>query len=124
MAGLTQIRELMESVTEVTAHHIRLARLELREDARFVGVRVGLIAALAPLVVVGYGLLCVGAALALRRVMTADFAFLAVGLINLLLGLVGVGRVAKQLQGHQVLSVTASELKATSATVRSPGARP
>lgn len=117
------MRELVDSVSELTAQHVRLARLEFSEDARYVGVRVGVIAALAPLILVGYGFLCVALALALRRVMAADLAFLIVGLINLVPGVIGIALVAQQLQGRKVMDATLTELEATTAVVRT-GAKP
>jgi hypothetical protein len=123
MALLAQMRELVDSVSELTAQHVRLARLEFSEDARYVGVRVGVIAALAPLILVGYGFLCVALALSLRRVMAADLAFLIVGLINLVPGVIGIALVAQQLQGRKVMDATLTELEATTAVVRS-GAKP
>lgn len=121
MAAFTQIRELLDSVTEVTTQHLRLARLELKEDARFIGNRVGLIAALAPLILVGYGFICVALALTLRRIMPADLAFLLVGVANLVGGLVGIARVLSALKGHQVMDTTITELKATSTVLRAEG---
>jgi uncharacterized membrane protein YqjE len=119
MAVLTQIRELVESVSEVTTQHLRLARLELKEDARFIGARLAVIAALAPVILVGYGFLCVALALALRRVLAPDLAFAVVGLVNLAGGLLGIARIARQLKGRGVLSSTVTELKATSAVLHS-----
>ena len=89
MALANQLRELVDAFSELVAQHLRLARMELAADARFVGLRVGVIAALAPLILVGYGFLCVALALTLRRVMAADLAFLIVGVLNLLIGGVG-----------------------------------
>jgi succinate-acetate transporter protein len=117
MAVFTQMRELLTSVTEVTTQHLRLARLELEEDARFIGRRVGVIAALAPLILVGYGFICVALALALRRVLSADLAFLLVGLANLVGGVAGIAWAAKALQRRQVMGTTLTELKTTSAVV-------
>ncbi len=119
MALLSQMRELVDSMSELTAQHVRLARLELAEDAKYVGVRVGLIAGLAPLILVGYGFLCVALALALRRVMAVDLAFLLVGLVNLIGGIVGIALVARQLLGRKVMHATLTELEATTAIVRS-----
>jgi hypothetical protein len=117
MAVLTQIRAIIEGVSELVGQHVRLAKLELKEDARFIGLRIGLIAALAPLLLVGYGFLCVAVALALRRVMADDLAFLLVGAVNLLGGLLGIAVVVRQLQGRQVLSASLSQLRTTSTAV-------
>lgn len=118
MAALgTQIRELVDAFSELVAQHVRLARMELAQDARFVGIRVGLIAALAPLILVGYGFLCVALALALRRVMAPDLAFLLVGVLNLLIGGVGIAIVGRQLGERKVMGSTITELDTSTALV-------
>ena len=117
MALGTQLRELVDAFSELLAQHLRLARMELAEDARFVGVRVGLIAALAPLILVGYGFLCVALALALRRVMAADLAFLLVGLLNLVIGGVGIAVVGKQLGERKVMQATVAELDSSTSLI-------
>lgn len=118
MALRTQLRELVDAFSELVAQHVRLARLELSQDARFIGVRVGLIAGLAPLIFVGWGFLCVALALLLRRAMPVDLAFLLVGLFNLLLGGAGIYFVARQLSGRRVLDASMSELESTTALMR------
>lgn len=108
-----QLRELFDGLSELTAQHIQLAKLELKDDARFIGIRVGVIAALAPLILVGYGFLCVAGALALARVLATDLAFLLVGAVNLVGGLAGIAIAAKQLGGRKVMDATALELETT-----------
>jgi uncharacterized membrane protein YqjE len=117
MSVAGQLKELLESLSALVAQHLRLARLELREDVRFVGLRVGLMAALAPLILVGYGFLCLALAMALQRLLPADLAYLAVGLLNLVIGVAGIALVARQLQRHRVLDATVAELEATSTLV-------
>ncbi len=118
MALGTQLRDLVDSFSELTAQHIRLARVELAADAKYIGVRVGVIAALAPLILVGYGSLCVALAYALQRFIAADLSFLIVGLLNLSVGAVGILLAVKQLQARPVLEETMTELDATSTLVR------
>lgn len=117
MALGSQLRDVVDGFSELTAQHIRLARVELAEDARFVGVRIGVIAALAPLILVGYGFLCVALAYALQRVMSADLSFLIVGLINLIGGGAGIAIAAKQLGRKKVMNETLMELETSSAIV-------
>ena len=125
MALANQLRELVDAFSELVAQHLRLARMELEVDARFIGLRVGVIAALAPLILVGYGFLCVALALTLRRVMAADLAFLIVGVLNLLLGGVGIAVVGRQLGGRKVMSATVAELDtSTSLVLPHPEKRP
>lgn len=124
MALGTQLRDVIDGLSELTAQHIRLAKLELAEDARFIGIRVGVIAALAPLVLVGYGFLCVALALLLRRVMAADLAFLLVGLFNLVGGIAGIAFAARQLGTRKVMDDSLRELSASSAMVLPPRETP
>jgi len=123
MALGNQLRELIDAFSDLVAQHVRLARMELAEDARFVGIRVGLIAALAPLILVGYGFLCVALALTLRRVMAADLAFLLVGVLNLLIGGIGIAVVGKQLSGRKVMGATLTELGTSTALALPPRER-
>jgi uncharacterized membrane protein YqjE len=113
----TQIRELVDAVSDVLAQHLRLARLELKDDARFLGLRVGLLAALAPCIVVGYGFLCMALALLLQRFMVVELAFLVVGLVNVIAGASGIWAVLKQVSQKKMLSITSSELESSSALI-------
>jgi len=118
MALGAQLRELVDAFSDLVAQHVRLARLELAQDARFIGVRVGVIALLAPLFLVGWGFLCVALALAIHRTLSADVAFLIVGLLNLVLGGVGIGFAAKSLSTHKVMDASLSELESSTAIIR------
>lgn len=110
-----EVRELVDAFSELVTQHLRLAQLELKQDARFVGLRVGLIAAFAPLILVGYCFLCIGLALALRRFMGEELAFVLVGVLNLLISGIGIAIAARQLSTHKVMNATQLELQATSA---------
>lgn len=118
MALGAQLRELVDAFSDLVAQHVRLARLELAQDARFIGVRVGVIALLAPLFLVGWGFLCVALALAIHRSLSADLSFLIVGLLNLVLGGVGIGLAAKSLSTHKVMDASLSELESSTAIIR------
>lgn len=119
MAIAHQIRELVDAFGELVSQHVRLARMELEEDARFVGIRIGLMATFAPLVLVGYGFLCVALAILLREVMHPALAFLLVGLLNLIGGGVGIALVARQLGTRKVLNESMSELENSTAMMLS-----
>lgn len=120
MALGTQIRELVEAFSELVAQHVRLARMELAEDARYVGRRVGLIAAFAPLLIVGYGFLCAGLAVGLTAVLSLGWALALVGALNLALGAAGIAVAGRQLGARRLLERTAVELESTRA-VLTPG---
>ncbi len=118
MALGTHLSELVESLGELVASHIALARLEFKADARFYGIRLGVMAALSPLILVGYGFLCVALALTLRRYMEPEFAFLAVGLANLAVAVGGIVIAGRQLAQRVPLEGTTEELQTTSLALR------
>ena len=118
MALGTQLHELVDAFSELVAQHVRLARMELKEDARFVGLRVGLIAAFAPLLLVGYCFVCIALALTLgRQVMSVELAFLLVGVLNLVIAGTGIAIAGQQLSTRKVMNATIGELESSSAVV-------
>ncbi len=118
MAIASQLRDLVDTFSELTAQHLRLLRAELAGDAKFIGLRLGVIAALTPLVLVGYAFLCVALAYGLMRVLAPGLSFLIVGLLNLGIGAVGIRFVIRQLQARPVLEQSMNEIDATSTLVR------
>jgi len=95
--------------------------VELKDDARFIGVRVGVIAGLAPLILVGYGFLCVALALWLRRFFEPPAAFALVGAVNLVGGALGIVVAARQLGHRKVLAETQTQIELTQAVVVARG---
>lgn len=110
MALGAQLGEVVDAFSELVAQHVRLAKLELAADARFVGVRVGLLAALAPLLLVGWGFLCVALALLLGRWMAPELGFVIVGVLNLAVAGGGMALIGRQLGAHKPMTGTAAEL--------------
>ena len=106
-------RELVEALSDLIAKHLKLARVELKEDARAIGAQVGQLVAFAPLVVVGYLLLCVAAALFLNRYTAVDLAFLIVAGFNLIVGGVGIFLAVRKLKSRQVMNDTRAEIEST-----------
>jgi uncharacterized membrane protein YqjE len=106
-------RELVDSFSDLVTKHIKLARVELREDARAIGVDVGRLFAFVPLLVAGYIMLMVAAALFLTRHVAADVAFLLVAAVNLVPGGIGTAVVVRKLQARQVMNDTEAEIKTT-----------
>lgn len=113
MAVTENVRTLVQSLSELLDGHLRLFKLELAEDAKVVGIEVGKVAVLAPLLLVGYGFVCVALALFLRRFIAADLAFLAVGVLNLAVAAVGIGLAVLKLKKRQWLGGTAHEVSAS-----------
>lgn len=106
-------RELVDSFSELIGKHIKLARFELKEDAKAIGLEVGKILAFVPLLLVGYIMLAVAAGLFLHRYVAADVAFLIVAAFNLGLGGLGIFLAIKKLRARQVLDDTKAEIETT-----------
>lgn len=115
-----EVRDLVDAFSELVTQHVRLAQLELKQDARFVGMRVGVIAVFAPLILVGYCFLCIGLALALRRFVGDELAFVLVGVLNLVIAAIGIGVAGRQLSNHKMMTATQLELQTSSAMVLPP----
>jgi hypothetical protein len=117
MSTSDHLRAVVESFAALLEGHIKLFKLELAEDAKVIGVQVGKICALLPLILVGYGFLCFALALFLERYMEAYLAYLIVGLFNVLGGGLGIALAARTLAGRQVLEGTKREARSTQAAL-------
>ena len=115
------VRAIIDALSELVAQHIKLARVELKEDARELGGQVAKIAAFVPLIAMGYALLCVALALFLRRFVPLDAAFLIVAAVNLAGGAVGILLAVRRLKEAKVLSGTRDELQASALALRTEG---
>jgi uncharacterized membrane protein YqjE len=112
------LRELVDAFSDLIANHIRLARVELKEDAKAIGVEVGKVLAFLPLLLVGYIMLAVAAALFLHRFLPGDAAFLIVAVFNLAVGGIGIFLAVKKLQLKQVMDDTRAELETSAVALR------
>lgn len=110
-----EVRDLVDAFSELVTQHVRLAQLELKQDARFVGLRVGVIAIFAPLILVGYCFLCIALALSLRAFIGDAPAFVVVGVFNLLAAGIGIAIAGRQLSNHKMMPATQLELESSSA---------
>ena len=115
------VSRLTEGFSKLVTQHLTLARVELLEDARSMGMDVALIAAFVPFILVGYALLC-GALVALLAPGLGWAGALAlVGAVNLVGGIVGVVRAAGRLKSLRVMDGTAAELnRSVTALAQSP----
>ena len=102
---------ISDGLARLLGQHFALARLELADDARRVGVRVGAIALFAPFILVGHGFLCAAAAVGLAGLISYPWALVAVGAANLMLGIGGVTWAAQSLKSRKVLDDTVDELR-------------
>ena len=94
-ALLSLVRNVVDDMGTLVAGHVRLARAELAADARGLVRRVAGVALGASLLLVGYALACVAAALALAHVFGAPLAFLAVGGVHIVGAGVALGLMAR-----------------------------
>lgn len=108
---------ITEGISRLVSEHLALARVELREDARALGTQVAKIAVFVPAVLVGYGLLCVAVALALRPWLGDVGAFAAMGGLNFVGGAIGAYAAVNKLSKHPVLETTRVEVERTSQTL-------
>jgi putative superfamily III holin-X len=116
-ALLALVRNVVDDFGALFAGHVRLARAELAVDARALGRRVGLVAIAAALLLVGYGLACVAAALALARLMAPPLAFLAVAGVHLVGAGVGLGVLIRRAEATAPLDESLAELHRTVTTL-------
>lgn len=122
--GLTAaLGRLTDGFGRLLSDHLSLARLELREDARALGLAVARIAAFVPMILVGYGFLCGALAVLLSQWMGMGWALLIVGAVNALIGGAGAYAAVNKLQQKPVLETTREELVQTKATLTT-AARP
>lgn len=110
--------QLVGDLANLFAQHVALAKLELRDSARTVGKGVAFLAAVAPLVLVGYLLLNAALALALARWMPLAASVALMGVLNILAGGVGVVFAARAFR-RPILGDTVEELERT-ATALTP----
>ena len=110
MANL--VVQLVGDLANLFAQHVALAKVELRDSARAVGKGVGILAAVAPLVLVGYSFLNAALALALSRWMPLAASVALMGFLNVLAGAVGVVVATRSLR-RPMLGDTVDELERT-----------
>ena len=90
-ALLSLVRELVDALGELVAGHLRLARAELGGDARRLARRAALVGLAGSFGLIGYGLACVAAGLALAPALGAPLAFLTLGGVHLVGAALGLG---------------------------------
>src|SRR5215470_10027346 len=108
MANL--VVQLVGDLANLFAQHVALAKVELRDSARTVGKGIAVLAAVAPLVLVGYLLLNAALALALARWMPLAGSVALMGLLNILAGGLGVAFAVRAFR-RPLLGDTVDELE-------------
>ncbi|HEY1904769.1 MAG TPA: phage holin family protein [Myxococcaceae bacterium] len=110
------LAQLAHELGNLVSQHIALAKLELGQTAKRTGLGVAQIAAFAPLILVGYGFLNGALALLLGRWLPLAAAVALVGLLNAVVGLLGVALAARSFR-RPVLDDSVVELERTVQTL-------
>ena len=103
-------RETADALGHLTIQHLRLARLEIKADLRVMGLQAGLMALLAAVAVVGYGLAMAGLAFVLGGDTTAGFPLVIIGIAHVVVAGIGIVIAALRLRRVRLMNTTAGEL--------------
>jgi hypothetical protein len=114
------VRETADGFGHLIADHIKLARLELLADVKTHGRQLAVIAAIVPIVLLGYGLVCVGLAVVLSQWLGRAQAFFLVGGIHVVGGAIGIAVAAKRLSQAKPLHETAIEVDRSVTALTAP----
>ena len=111
------VKETADGLSRLVADHIRLARSEMIADANRYARGLGVTAAAAALMAVGYVLGCIAGALALATVIGGPFAFLAVAGFHLVVGAIVMVAGMRQLRAERPMNDTVAEVSRTVAVL-------
>jgi hypothetical protein len=116
------LSELADGLGALVGHHLTLARLELAQDARELGVDVGQVVAFVSFLGVGYLFLCAAGAAGLALHLGWPLALGAVALFNFALGGAGVLWVLARIRRRRtpVLGESTAELRVSAQAVVHP----
>jgi uncharacterized membrane protein YqjE len=103
-------RETADALGRLTIQHLRLARLEIKADLRAMGLQAGLMALLAAVAVVGYGLAMAGLAFVLGGETAAGFPLVILGIAHVVVAGIGIVIAAFQFRRVRLMNTTAGEL--------------
>ena len=127
-------RETADALGQLMVQHLRLARLEIKADLRAMGLQAGLIAVLAALATVGYGLTMAGLALLLDGGLKGGIPLLIIGSVHVLGAGAGILIALAHLRRLRLMNATAGEVNqslaplgigtAASPTAERPGGNP
>lgn len=104
------VGRMADNVSRLVSQHLTLARMELAEDAKAMGVDVARIAAFVPFLLVGYLFVCGALAVAVAPWVGYAGGLALVGAANLVGGGVGIFRALSRLKSRRVMDDTTQEL--------------
>jgi uncharacterized membrane protein YqjE len=113
------VGRMADGFSRLVSQHITLARMELAEDAKAMGLDVARIAVFVPFVLVGYFFVCGALAAALAPWLGWAGALALVGAVNLVGGAAGILRAVSRLKARQVMDNSSQELSKSVAVLSS-----
>jgi uncharacterized membrane protein YqjE len=119
------VGRMADSFSRLVSQHLTLARMELAEDIKALGLNVAYIVAFVPFVLVGYLFLCGALSVALASWLGYAGSLALVGGANLVGGGLGIGLAIARLKARGVMDGSAQELSRSVAvltTVSPPAA--
>ena len=123
--GITAlVGRMADGFSRLVTQHIALARVELAEDARQMGIGLGRIATFVPFLLTGYALVCGALAVLLSRWLGLAAALAAVGAANLLGGGLGIASALRRMRTVRVMDATQEELNRSAAALSAPARGP
>jgi uncharacterized membrane protein YqjE len=118
------VGRMADGFSRLVTQHLQLARMELAEDAKAMGLDVASIAVFVPFLLVGYAFVCGALAALVAPFVGWPGALGLVGALNLVGGGLGILRAVKRMQARQVMDDSASELSRSMAVLTSPRPAP
>jgi uncharacterized membrane protein YqjE len=106
-------RDTADALAKLTLQHLRLARLEIRADLRAMGMQAGLLAVLAGLAIVGYGLTMAGLAVIIGGSLQKGMPLFLIGLAHVLAAGAGILIALARLRQWRPMNLTADEVNRT-----------
>lgn len=111
------VGRMADSFSRLVSQHITLARLELAEDAKTMGLNVARIVAFVPFVLVGYVFLCAALSVVLAAWIGYAGALAVVGGVNVVGGGLGIWRAVSNLQRGHMMDDSSQELSRSMAAL-------
>jgi uncharacterized membrane protein YedE/YeeE len=104
------VKETASGIGQLVADHIRLARIEMTADARGTMRDVALLLVAGFIFAMGYGLACIAAGAALARVIGTPLAFVGLGMVHIVAGVVALAMITGRMKHIQLMQGTKHEV--------------
>jgi hypothetical protein len=114
------VRETADGLGRLIADHIKLAQIEMVQDAKSYGRDVGVLVGAALVLVVGYLFGWVAVALAVARLIGGPLAFAAVAVPHLVLGAAAIVSAVRRLRRVRIMDDTAAEVSRSVGALTGP----